>query len=148
MVLIILIYSNENCIYFVINIRKQMHWSTKVRRSTHLKAKYNNAVQRIHGQDGQVRSVLELLIAWPQITKRMRSDSISVLLKYVWLFCYSNFEKNCDIFTMKESKLSVEQKTKFWEKRNRIGMENPAKLLDRLTLCFNSYQNHKLKVKL
>ena len=63
----------------------------------------------------------------------------------VWLSYYFNFERNC-LFKVKESMHFVEQKYKP-KNKTESKMENPYTVLERRTLCFSSYRNCKLKVK-
>ena len=42
----------------------------------------------------------------------------------------------------------VEQKHKLWQKQNKIENRKSYTVLERRTLCFSSYKNLKLKVKL
>ena len=65
----------------------------------------------------------------------------------MWLFCYFNFERNYDVLNSKSPCiLLTKTETLIKAKQNRK-WKIPHKVLER-TLCFSSYKNRKLKVKL
>ena len=68
-----------------------------------------------------------------------------------WLFYYFNFEMNYDVFKSKSPcfllNKNMKEKEKEKTKRNRK-WKIPPTASDIWTLCFSSYKNRKLKVKL
>ena len=66
----------------------------------------------------------------------------------VWLLHYFNFERSYDVLkSKKQCVLRTKISTSIKIKRNRK-WKISLSFLERRTLCFNSYKNHKLKVKL
>ena len=66
----------------------------------------------------------------------------------MWLFYYFNFEWNYDVFKLKSTCI-------FWNKNKNLiktkwygKWKIPHTVLERQTLCFSSYKNRQLKVKL
>ena len=69
--------------------------------------------------------------------------------RYVWLFYYFDFKRNYDVLKLKSSCFSLNKKVNFNKSETESNMENPTHTLrERRTLCFSSYNNCKLKVKL
>ena len=67
--------------------------------------------------------------------------------KTVWFFCYFNFGINYEVFKWKSPYILLNKNVNFknkWESKMKISNT----FLERQTLCFTSYKNHKLKVKL
>ena len=67
--------------------------------------------------------------------------------KIVWLFCYFNFERNYDVLGSKSPCILLDKDINFHKNETTSKMENPIVLQER-TLCFSSYKDRKLKVKL
>ena len=67
--------------------------------------------------------------------------------KIVWLFCYFNFERNYDVLGSKSPCIVLDKDINFHKNETTSKMENPIVLEER-TLCFSSYKDRKLKVKL
>ena len=67
--------------------------------------------------------------------------------KIVWLFCYFNFERNYDVLGSKSPCILLDKDINFHKNETTSKMENPIVLEER-TLCFSSYKDRKLKVKL
>ena len=61
----------------------------------------------------------------------------------MWLFYYFNFERNYDAFKSKSPCMLLNKNVNFNKNETESKIENP-----RGTLCFSSYKNRKLKVKL
>ena len=67
----------------------------------------------------------------------------------MWLFCYFNFERSYYILKSKVSMYFIEQKHKTLIKtKQNLKLKIPHTVLEKWTLCFSSYKNQKLKVKL
>ena len=67
----------------------------------------------------------------------------------VWLFYYCNFEGNYDVLKSKVLCILLNKNIKFNENKAKPKMENPTHSCREWgTLCFSSYKNCKLKVKL
>ena len=64
----------------------------------------------------------------------------------VWLFYYSNFERNYDALKSKTPCILLNKNINF--NKNGTESEIPHTILERQTLCFSSYNNRKVKVKL
>ena len=68
---------------------------------------------------------------------------------FVWLFYDFDFERNYDVLKSKRPCILLSQNINFNKKETESKMENPPHtVLERRTLCFSSYKNRKLKVKL
>ena len=63
-----------------------------------------------------------------------------------WLFYYSNFERNYDALKSKTPCILLNKNINF--NKNGTESEIPHTVLERQTLCFSSYKNRKVKVKL
>ena len=67
----------------------------------------------------------------------------------MWLFYYCNFEGNYDVLKSKVLCILLNKNIKFRENKAKSKMENPThSFRERGTLCFSTYKNCKLKVKL
>ena len=66
----------------------------------------------------------------------------------VRLFHYFHSEKNYDVLQSKGSCILLNKNTNFNKNETESKMEIPRTVLERWTLCFSSYKNHKLKLKL
>ena len=64
---------------------------------------------------------------------------------YAWLFYYFNFQRSCDVLKLRSPYIKLNIKIK--PKRNRK-WKILHRVLERQTLCFSSYRNCKLKVRL
>ena len=63
----------------------------------------------------------------------------------VWLFYYFNFESNYDVLKSKKPCILLKKNKNFNKNKMESKMENST---HSFTLCFSSYKNRKLKVKL
>ena len=66
----------------------------------------------------------------------------------MWLFCYFNFDRNYDILKSKSPCILLNKNINFNKTKQNWKWKIPNTFLERQTLCFSSYQNHKLKVEL
>ena len=66
----------------------------------------------------------------------------------MWLFYYFNFERNYDVLKSENPCIFLNKNINFNENETESKMENTTHRLERRTLCFSSYKNRKLKVKL
>ena len=66
----------------------------------------------------------------------------------MWLFYYFSFERNYDILRSKISCFLLNRNINLTKTKRDRRSEIPQTLLERRTLCFTSYKNHELKVKL
>ena len=64
----------------------------------------------------------------------------------MWLFYYFNFERNYDVLKSKNPCILWNKNIIF--NKNQKESKIPHTVLERRTLCFSSYKNRKLKVKL
>ena len=64
----------------------------------------------------------------------------------MWLFYYFNFERNYDVLKSKNPCILWNKNINF--NKNQKESKIPHTVLERRTLCFSSYKNRKLKVKL
>ena len=60
---------------------------------------------------------------------------------YVWLFFYFNFERSYNVLKSKSRCIFLNKNINFSKNKMKLKIENP-------TLCFSSYKNRKLKIKL
>ena len=67
---------------------------------------------------------------------------------YVWLFYYFNFERNYDVLKIRSPRILLKKNIGFIKTKRNRKTKIPQTVLKRRTLCFNSYKNRKLKVKL
>ena len=66
----------------------------------------------------------------------------------MWFFYHFNFERNYDALKSKSPCILLNKNINFNKNETESKMENPTHGLERQTLCFSSYKNRKLKVKL
>ena len=65
------------------------------------------------------------------------------------VFLYLNFKRKYDVLKSKSSCVLLKKNINFNKNKTKSKMENPTHtVLERRTMCFSSYQNCKLKVKL
>ena len=67
---------------------------------------------------------------------------------WVWLLYCFHFERNYDVLKSKSPCILLNKIINFNKNETESKMENPTHSLERQTLCFDSYKNRKLKVKL
>ena len=67
---------------------------------------------------------------------------------FEWLFYHFNFEKNYDVLKSKTPCILLNKNINFNKNEMESKMKNPTHSFKRRTLCFSSYKNGKLKVKL
>ena len=74
---------------------------------------------------------------------------------FAWLFYhfnfeknYFNFEKNYNVLNSKTPCILLNKNINFNKNETESKMKNPTHNFKTRTLCFSSYKNHKLKVKL
>ena len=67
---------------------------------------------------------------------------------FEWLFYHFNFEKNYDVLKSKTPCILLNKNINFNKNETESRMKNPTHSFKRRTLCFSSYKNRKLKVKL
>ena len=75
--------------------------------------------------------------------KNQRSGS-----KTVWLFYYFYFERNYDVLKSKSPCFLLNKNINFNKNETESKMENPTHSFREMNLCFSSYKNCELKVKL
>ena len=74
---------------------------------------------------------------------------ISGLGAKLWVaFRHFNFEKNYDVLKSKTPCILLNKNINFNKNETESRMKNPTHSFKRRTLCFSSYKNRKLKVKL
>ena len=67
----------------------------------------------------------------------------------MWLFYYFDFERNYDVLNSKGPCILLNKNINLNKIETESKIENPTRsFLERRTLCFSSYKNRKLKVKL
>ena len=66
----------------------------------------------------------------------------------MWLFYYFYFERNYDDLKSKSPCFLLNKIINFNKNETELKMENPITVLERWTMCFSSYKNCKLKIKL
>ena len=66
----------------------------------------------------------------------------------VWLFYYFYFERNCDVLKSKSSYILLNRNINFKKIETESKWKIPHTVLGIWTMCFSSYKNCKLKVKL
>ena len=87
-----------------------------------------------------------------QISSNFKTSSCNLKIRSleqngVWLFYYFNFERNYDVLKSKSPCILLNKNINFNENETEWKIANPT-ILERRTLCFSSYKNRKLKVKL
>ena len=88
-----------------------------------------------------------------QISSNFKTSSCNLKIRSleqngVWLFYYFNFERNYDVLKSENLCIFLNKNINFNENVTESKMENTTHRLERRTLCFSSYKNRKLKVKL
>ena len=68
--------------------------------------------------------------------------------KTVWLFYYFNFERNYDVLKSKSPCTLLNKNINLIKTKRNQNWKIPHTVLETRTLCFSSYKNCKLKVKL
>ena len=66
----------------------------------------------------------------------------------MWLFYYFHFEKNYDILKSKSPCILLNKNITFNKNETESKMENLTQSFEGQTLCFSSFKNRKLKIKL
>ena len=66
----------------------------------------------------------------------------------MWLFYYFNFERNYDVLKSKSPCILLNKNINFNKQQRNRKWKIPHTVLERRTLCFSSYKNCKLKIKL
>ena len=66
----------------------------------------------------------------------------------MWLFYYFNIERNYGVLNSNNTFILFNKNISFNKIETESKMGNPLIVLERWTLCFSSYKNRKLKVKL
>ena len=66
----------------------------------------------------------------------------------MWLFYYFNFERNYDVLKSKSPCILLNKNINFNKNETESKMKIPYIVLDKQALCFSSYKNRKLKIKL
>ena len=66
----------------------------------------------------------------------------------MWLFYYFNFERSYDVLKWKSSCILLSKNINLIKAEWNWKWKIPHTVLERCTLCFSSYKNRKLKVKL
>ena len=66
----------------------------------------------------------------------------------MWLFYYFNIERNYGVLNSNNTFILFNKNMSFNKIETESKMGNPLIVLERWTLCFSSYKNRKLKVKL
>ena len=66
----------------------------------------------------------------------------------MWLFYYFNFERNYDVLKSKSPCILLNKNINFNKNETESKMENLTHRFREMNLCFSSYKNRKLKVKL
>ena len=66
----------------------------------------------------------------------------------MWLLYYLNFETNYDVLKSKSPCILLTKNINFNKNKTEWKWKIPQTVLERRTLCFRSYKNRKLKVKM
>ena len=66
----------------------------------------------------------------------------------MWIFYYFHFEKNYDILKSKSPCILLNKNITFNKNETESKMENLTQSFEGQTLCFSSFKNRKLKIKL
>ena len=66
----------------------------------------------------------------------------------VWFFCHFNFERNYDVLKSKIPSFLLNKKVNFHRNKVESKIESPNDILETRILCFSSYKNRNLKLKL
>ena len=88
-----------------------------------------------------------------QISSNFKTSSCNLKIRSleqngVWLFYYFNFERNYDVLKSKSPCILLNKNINFNKNETDRKWKMPHTVLERRTLCFSSYKNRKLKVKL
>ena len=66
----------------------------------------------------------------------------------MWFFYFCDFERNYDVLKSKSSCFLLNENINFHKNEREQKLKIRHKVLERQSLCFSSYKNYKLKVKL